>query len=64
MEKLNHEIRLKNEESNAKYKKQADKTRMFQNFQEENMLMVYLPKKKKGKGKEKETPSWLLFQPR
>lgn len=30
---------------------------MFQNFQEEDMLMVYLPKKKREKEKKKKLPA-------
>ena len=46
MKNLHEEIRLKIEESNAKYKKYADQKRRGQSFQEGDMVMVHLSKER------------------
>ena len=46
MKKLHEEIRLKIEESNAKYKKYVDQKRRNQSFQEGDLVMVYRHKER------------------
>ena len=46
MKELHEEIRLKIEESNAKYKSYADQKRCVKSFKEGEMVMVYLCKER------------------